>query len=77
MTIAGNIITELCEADEPMEDDPQAVRVTTDQLWAFLKPVDTLYDAIKHGDENHRAWLKQAIEDHFAGRPVSMPIVAS
>lgn len=30
----------------------------------------TLFDAIAHGDEAHRAWLKQAIDDHFAGRPV-------
>lgn len=30
-----------------------------------------LFDAISHGDTVHRAWLKQAIEDHFAGRPVS------
>lgn len=29
-----------------------------------------LFDAIAHGDEKHQAWLKQAIEDHFAGRPV-------
>lgn len=35
-----------------------------------LERIDTLYDAIAHGDEAHRAWLKQAITDHFAGRPV-------
>lgn len=34
---------------------------------------DTLFDAIAHGDEKHRAWLKQAIDDHFAGRPVKRP----
>ena len=34
---------------------------------------ETLFDAIKHGDEKHQAWLKQAIEDHFAGRPVQPP----
>lgn len=28
--------------------------------------VSTLFDAIKHGDEEHQWWLKQAIEDHFA-----------
>lgn len=26
----------------------------------------TLFDAIKHGDEEHRAWLKDAIDKHFA-----------
>ena len=30
----------------------------------------SLFDAIAHGDDEHRAWLKQAIDDHFAGRPV-------
>lgn len=28
--------------------------------------VTSLFDAIAHGDEKHRAWLKQAIADHFA-----------
>lgn len=37
------------------------------------KRIETLFDAIKHGDEAHRAWLKQAIEDHFAGREVKKP----
>lgn len=35
--------------------------------------VGTLFAAIAHGDDKHRAWLKQAIEDHFAGRPVQRP----
>jgi hypothetical protein len=29
--------------------------------------IDTLYDAIKHGDETHQAWLKEAIGTHFYG----------
>lgn len=33
----------------------------------------TLFAAIAHGDDKHRTWLKQAIEDHFSGRPVSQP----
>jgi hypothetical protein len=33
----------------------------------------TLFDAVAHGDEAHRAWLKKAIEDHFAGRAVERP----
>lgn len=35
--------------------------------------IATLFDAIKHGDAVHQAWLKQAIQDHFAGRPVERP----
>lgn len=34
---------------------------------------ETLFGAIAHGDEKHRAWLKQAIQDHFAGRSVQRP----
>lgn len=30
----------------------------------------TLFDAIAHGDARHRAWLKQAMVDHFKGLPV-------
>jgi hypothetical protein len=33
----------------------------------------TLFDALAHGDDAHRAWLKQAIEDHLAGRAVARP----
>ena len=35
--------------------------------------IATLFDAIAHGDDEHRAWLRQAIEDHFAGRVVARP----
>ena len=35
--------------------------------------INTLYDAIAHGDDKHRAWLKEAIESHFSGKPVSPP----
>ncbi|MBV9549813.1 MAG: hypothetical protein JO256_09100 [Alphaproteobacteria bacterium] len=38
-----------------------------------LNAVETLYDAIAHGDFQHRAWLRKAISDHFAGRPVQRP----
>jgi hypothetical protein len=32
---------------------------------------ETLFAALAHGDEIHRAWLKEAIEAHFAGKPVT------
>lgn len=32
--------------------------------------VNTLFDAIAHGSDEHRAWLQQAIIDHMAGRAV-------
>ena len=33
----------------------------------------SLFDAIAHGDHEHRNWLKKAIADHFAGLPVEHP----
>jgi hypothetical protein len=32
--------------------------------------VDTLAQAIAHGTPEHREWLKAAITEHLAGRPV-------
>ncbi len=32
----------------------------------LLEARETLFDAIQHGDEEHRAWLKEAIDVHFA-----------
>ena len=29
--------------------------------------VESLFDEIKHGDEEHQAWLKAKIEEHFNG----------
>jgi hypothetical protein len=37
--------------------------------------IRSLFDAIAHGSEDHRAWLKKALDDHFAGRPVEAPRV--
>lgn len=36
----------------------------------FRARVNRLFDAIKHGDDEHQAWLKEAIECHYSGRPV-------
>jgi len=30
--------------------------------------IDTLYDAIKHGDKEHKEWLKEAIYKHFEAK---------
>lgn len=34
---------------------------------------DSIFAAIQHGDERHRAWLKDALQAHFDGRPVPPP----
>lgn len=30
-----------------------------------IRKVESLFDAIKHGDDEHQAGLKKAIEEHF------------
>jgi len=42
----------------------------------LVETVATLFDAIKHGDRVHQAWLKEAIDNHFAGKPVPPPRAA-
>ena len=42
-------------------------------LAAARAQAERLFDVIAHGDDEHRRWLKQAIEDHFAGRVVPTP----
>lgn len=39
-------------------------------LQKYAQRVDTLFEAIAHGDEPHRTWLKEAIRNHLAGKPV-------
>jgi hypothetical protein len=52
------------------EVTPSAMPVAEDK-------VATLFDAIKHGDDAHQAWLKDAIEAHFAGRDVPEVVMKS
>lgn len=54
-------VSEWCDPDQVVACFNAAMRV------------ESLFEAIAHGDEKHRAWLKQAIEDHMAGRPVVRP----
>lgn len=35
--------------------------------------IDSLYEAIAHGDSDHREWLREAIDNHFKGLPVPPP----
>ena len=35
--------------------------------------IGTLFNSIKHGNQEHQDWLKEAIECHFSGRPVPIP----
>lgn len=44
-------------------------RVTM-ELEELEAKVESLFDAIKHGDKEHKAWLKEAIKCHFMGKPI-------
>ena len=63
-----------------MADSKTTVGEATTEDWqeevssAYLSErVETLFDAIAHGSPEHRAWLRKAIDDHFAMRPVEPP----
>jgi hypothetical protein len=62
---AETVITEF--EDYLNEERTQAVKdaIECGEVVSSEK-VDSLYDAIAHGDDKHRAWLKEAIEKHFA-----------
>ena len=60
---------ENAELDEQMQElakmgDEKAAEIQAD-LTASEKKVESLFDAIKHGDDNHQAWLRKAIQEHF------------
>lgn len=37
------------------------------------KTIDELYKALAHGDDEHKAWLKEAITAYFNGKPIPPP----
>ena len=51
------------EATHPLPAEIADLRQCTASLW----------DAIKHGDDEHRVWLKEAIDAHFAGEVIPEP----
>ncbi len=42
-------------------------------LASLEERIATLFEALAHGSDEHRAWLKQAIDNHFSGIPVEAP----
>lgn len=54
--------------------DSPDVAINFLQLRAYC---DTLFDAIKHGDAAHQAWLKEAIDSHLSGKPVPPPNITT
>ncbi|MBY8333158.1 hypothetical protein [Qipengyuania pacifica] len=48
----------------------EATRPLTAEIADLRQRTESLWDAIKHGDDEHRAWLKEAINAHLAGEAV-------
>lgn len=46
------------------------IQSLTTENSALREQVGSLFNAIAHGDEDHRAWLKEAIDAHFTGEAV-------
>jgi len=65
LNTASDMLTDLLGDTEVM---PEKFRTHTFE--DFEKKVQTLYEAIKHGNEKHQKWLSDAIFSHFAGLPV-------
>lgn len=40
------------------------------ELEQLRAKLSTLFEAIKHGDEKHQLWLKDAIEKHIRGEKI-------
>jgi len=36
----------------------------------LIELIPALFDKTAHGEEGHRQWLKEAIENHFTGKPM-------
>jgi hypothetical protein len=44
------------------------------QLPPSAPTADQLFEALKHGDDRHRRWLREAIDAVYAGKPVLPPV---
>ncbi len=51
------------------DGDRIPVIVVARALLRLNSRVETLFDAIAHGDDAHRAWLKAKIEEHIHAAP--------
>jgi len=36
----------------------------------LIKLIPELFDKIAHGEQGHRDWLEEAIQNHFQGKPM-------
>ncbi|GGO89208.1 hypothetical protein GCM10011348_46420 [Marinobacterium nitratireducens] len=52
-----------------LKPGPDAIRTVPEVVLAMMERRDSLFSAIEHGDDEHRDWLKEAIDSHFSGNP--------
>jgi hypothetical protein len=59
------------KAERPPESSTSDVKTAPidpqQRLEKLIKQVSTLYDAVAHGDYEHRKWLRDKIAEHFTG----------
>lgn len=62
----GEIVEGMDTADGEMrERSLAACRTANSVLLEQQRLIRSLYDAIVHGDDSHRAWLRKSIDEHF------------
>lgn len=57
-------------SDMPAVIQRDYLQSALNKLEQAQKRVQALFPAIAHGDDEHRAWLQEALENHFAGLPI-------
>lgn len=50
----------------------QDLRAARNEISYLRAQIATLFAAIEHGDEEHRAWLKQKLSQHFGSDVVTL-----
>lgn len=56
-------LVKLLEIDKDLEKSKEQARQE------LQDKINSLYDVLAHGDDDHKAWLKKAIDAHFSGQP--------
>lgn len=46
-------------------DDAKYAAAAMNNVIHLIDKIESLFDAIKHGDEKHQTWLKETIKTHF------------
>jgi hypothetical protein len=77
MTASWHLLDIITDAIAAAREEGRREEQQREEIVRLRQRDASLFDAIAHGSPEHRAWLKKAIEDHFAGRPVEAERVPS